>query len=53
MKIKKVKMVEKYKQKEWLKPYFNLNTELRLKAENKSGKNLCKSTSETIWKICR
>ncbi|XP_044011957.1 uncharacterized protein LOC122854947 [Aphidius gifuensis] len=43
MKIKKVHRVLKFKQRAWLKPFIDLNTELRTKATSLSAKNLFKS----------
>ncbi|XP_044005483.1 uncharacterized protein LOC122850393 [Aphidius gifuensis] len=43
MKIKKVYRVLKFKQRAWLKPYIDLNTELRTKATSLFAKNLFKS----------
>ncbi|XP_044010177.1 uncharacterized protein LOC122853824 [Aphidius gifuensis] len=43
MKIRKLYRVLKFKQRAWLKPYIDLNTELRTKATSLFAKNLFKS----------
>ena len=42
MKVKKRNKVMKFKQKEWLKPYIDLNTQSRSPAENEFQETFCK-----------
>ena len=50
--VEKVNEVMKLQQRKWLKPYIDLNTQLRFKAEVKVQKNICKKM-KSFWKICR
>ena len=40
--IKKVHIMLKFKQKDWMKPYIDFNTEKRKEATNDADKNLFK-----------
>ena len=49
LKLKKVRRVIKFKQKAWLKPYTDMNTELSKKVQNKFEKNLFKLTNNSFF----
>ena len=39
MKLKKIHRILKFKQKDWMKPYIDFNTERRKEATNEANKN--------------
>ena len=47
--FKKVYRIVHFKQKEWLKTYIDMHTELRKKAQNKSEKNFFKLMSNSVF----
>ncbi|XP_045466456.1 uncharacterized protein LOC123675190 [Harmonia axyridis] len=49
LRLIKIKKVLKFKQSPWLKPYIDLNTELRAKATTKFGKNQFKFANNAIF----
>ena len=42
MKLKKIHRILKFKQKDWMKPYIDFNTQKRKEATNDADKNLFK-----------
>ena len=47
--LKKVHRVIKFSRNAWLKPYIDMNTDLRKKAKNDFGKDFCKLMNNTIF----
>ena len=47
--IKKVHRILKIKQKDWIKPYIEFNTQKRKQATNDADKNLFKLLNNTVY----
>ena len=49
LKLKKVHRVIQFNQKAWLKPYINMNAELKTEAENKFEKDFFKLVNNSVF----
>ena len=49
MKLKKIQRILKFKQKDWMKPYIDFNTERRKESTNKSDKNHFKLMNNAVY----
>ena len=47
--LKKVHIMLKFKQKDWMKPYIDFNTEKRKEATNDADKNLFKLLNNAVY----
>ena len=49
MKLKKIHRILKFKQKDWMKPYIDFNTQKRKEAINEADKNLFKLLNIAVY----
>ena len=49
LKLKKVRRILKFKQKVWMKPYIDFNTDKRKEATNESDKNFLKLFNNALY----
>ena len=49
MKLKKIHRISKFKQKDWMKPYIDFNTQKRKEATNEADKNHFKRLNNTVY----
>ena len=49
MKLKKIHRVLKFKQKDWMEPYIDFDTQKRKEATNESDKNHFKSLNNAVY----
>ena len=49
MTLKKIHRILKFKQKDWMKPYIDFNTERRKEANNEADKNHFKLLNNTVY----
>ena len=49
IKLKKIHRILKFKQKDWMKPYIDFNTERRKEATNEAHKNLFKLLNNAVY----
>ena len=49
MTLKKIHRILKFKQKDWMKPYIDFNTQKRKEATNKADKNHFKRLNNVIY----
>ena len=49
MKLKKIRRILKFKQKDWMKPYIDFNTQKRKEAANEADKNHLKLLNNAVY----
>ena len=49
MKLKKIRRILKFKQKDWMKPYIDFNTQKRKEATNEADKNHFKLLNNAVY----
>ena len=49
MKLKKIHRILKFKQKDWMKPYIDFNTQKRKEATNEADKNHFKQLNNAVY----
>ena len=49
MKLKKIHRILKFKQKDWMKPYIDFNTQKRKEATNEADKNHFKLLNNAVY----